>query len=120
MRGYNILDPINGLKSIGDLNIGGSIQVVSNQPIGGEIREENAGNAKVEGTEGVQVEGVQAKGVEDAIFNPLSFGTEFDVNNPVDEENLINVPSDWGIIKSFLFIVFVYFYKYFFRVHFQQ
>ena len=33
MRGYNILDPADGSPLIGDLNVGGSVQVVPNQPV---------------------------------------------------------------------------------------
>ena len=62
-----------------------------NQLVNGKITK---GNVHVEGIEGVQVKGVQAEGVEDAMFNPLSLGTESNVNNIVDEENLVNVPSD--------------------------
>ena len=38
--------------------------------------------------------GAQVEDVEDAEFNPLSPGTESDVNPPIDEENLVNIPSD--------------------------
>ena len=82
MRGYNIPDLVDGSQPIGDLNVGGFVQVVPDQPVNEEI------------IEGVQAEGAQAKGVEDAIFNPQSPKTESDVNNVVDGENLVNVPFD--------------------------
>ena len=55
IRGYNVFDPTDGLEPIGDLNVGGSVQVVPDQPVSREILELNG---QVEGTEGVQVEGV--------------------------------------------------------------
>ena len=42
--GYNIFDPANGLQSIGDLNVGESIQSVPDQPV-------------IESVQRVQVEG---------------------------------------------------------------
>ena len=44
-----------------------------------------------------QIEGAHVENVENAdnaLFNPISPKIESDVNNPIDEENLMNVPSD--------------------------
>ena len=41
-----------------------------------------------------RIEGIRVEGVEDVDFNPFSPGTESDVNPPINEENLVNVPSD--------------------------
>ena len=63
--------------------------MATNQAIGGEVREKGVGKMQVEGIEGIRVEGV-----EDINFNPFSIGIESDVNLPINEENLENVPSD--------------------------
>ena len=89
MRGYNVLDPVDGSESIGDLNIGESAQAVIDKDVGEEVREKGAGEIQVEHTEWAQVENV-----EGANFNPLSPKTESNVNPHMDEKNLVNVPSD--------------------------
>ena len=33
MKGYNILDPADGLTPIGDLNVGESVQAMPDQPV---------------------------------------------------------------------------------------
>ena len=66
---------------IKDLNVGGATQVVVNQVVEGEIREEGTGEIRVEGVENID-------------FNPLSLSIEFDVNLPINKEDLVNVPSN--------------------------
>ena len=85
IEGYNVLDPTDGSELIGDLNVERATQVA----VRGGIREEGTGEIQVEGVGKIQVEGT-----EDINFNPFSLGIEFDVNLPINEEELVNVPSN--------------------------
>ena len=49
---YNVLNPADGSKLISDLNIGESTQVVTDQVVGGEIREKDVGKNQVEPLKG--------------------------------------------------------------------
>ena len=40
------------------------------------------------------IERAQVEDAKDTEFNPLSPGTKSDVNPPIDEKNLVNVPSN--------------------------
>ena len=53
IEGYNVPYLANGLESIGDLNVGGATQVVIDQVVEGEIREESPREIQVEGTENI-------------------------------------------------------------------
>ena len=89
MEGYNILDSADGSEPIGDLNIGGSTPAAVDQFVGGKVIEEGAGEIQVEAIKGIWVE--SAKDID---FNPFSSSTESNVNLPINEENLVNVPSN--------------------------
>ena len=67
MKGYNVPDLTDGSELIEDLNVEGATQVVVDQAVGEEIREEETGKIQVEG-----VGEIPLGGVEDIEFNPFS------------------------------------------------